>query len=111
MAETKQDERLVQGIFHLPEDRRIYYANVTRFSHIGSEVLLDIGVLDEQKIIEAAGQPEKEPINVDVYIQYRIAFGLPGFLKLKANVDEIMQKMMASGVIGPSTDVESKTTK
>jgi hypothetical protein len=93
-------------------DHKIIFANISRFTHLGSEVILDVGTIDDQAFVKVLqkdqgnDQTSSDIPEIDAFITHRFAFSIQGFLKLKENVDEILAKLIAGGVLEPETKEE-----
>lgn len=92
-------------------NNNVIFANVTRFTHVGTDVILDIGVLDDQKFIQAMqeqgeGTDDSDTPPIDAFITHRIGFGLQTLLKLKENLDDIVSKMIEAGIVEGAQEAE-----
>ncbi len=94
-------------------ENRIIFANVTRFTHVGTDVILDIGTLDDQKFIQIIQQQgpqasEAEGPVIDAFITHRVGLGLQTLLKMKENLDDILSKLLEAGVLEAASEEVKK---
>jgi hypothetical protein len=93
-------------------DHKIIFTNISRFTHLGSEIILDLGTMDDQEFVkvlqkdEGDDQTSQDLPEIGAFITHRFAFSIQGFLKLKENVDEILSKLIAGGVLESETKEE-----
>jgi hypothetical protein len=85
-----------------PSDVR--FANVVRFSQLGGDVFMDVGTLDDQAVIASMGKGETKTITA--YVQQRYGMSIRTFMQVKRNMEEIMQRMRASGVFHETEEDE-----
>lgn len=83
-----------------------------KFSHLGSQVMMDVGVLDDQRLIQiiTEGSRVGENPSVDAYVLHRFSMSIEALRLVKANLEEIVAKMEQSGRIprGAELDAEGK---
>ena len=79
---------------------RVENVSFGKFSHLGSQVMMDLGVLDDQHLIEliTSGSRAGETPSVNAYVVHRFSMSIETFRLLKANLDEIVTKMRKTGV-------------
>lgn len=79
----------------------ILHVNVVRFSHVGADVFMDVGVIDDQELLRLRGESDNPPDHVQVaaYIQRRYGMSVESLKNVRRNVEEIWAKMKASGAI------------
>lgn len=89
-----------------PADRPLAVECVTfaRFSHLGGQVMLDLGLVDDQALIAMRDQFKNETPSdgehlVRAFVTRRFGLSIETMMMLKGNLDEILAKMRASGLI------------
>jgi hypothetical protein len=87
-----------------PSDIR--FANMFRFSQLGSDVFMDVGTIDDQAFIASVAKGETNK-TISGYVHQRYGMSTRTLMQLKRNLDEILEKMRASGAI-ESSDRDSE---
>jgi hypothetical protein len=77
--------------------RAVQHITFVRFSHVNSDIQMDLGIFDNQALIRAMAAPDEEA--VDVHIQQCIGMSIHTFALMKSNLDELWTKMRAKGVL------------
>ncbi len=96
----EHDIRVTIDPVYPSEGAPIRFINFGKFTHVGSEVFLDWGVLDDQQLVRAKGSPEA---TIKAYVQGRFGMSAQGFLLMLGNANEIARQMVLSGVIRKET--------
>lgn len=80
---------------HYPPDaHNIQFLSMVRFSQAGTDVIMDVGVLDQQKLIEILTSKKRDKAStIAAHIQNRFGMSINTFAQLKKNVDELWEKM------------------
>ena len=82
-----------------------------KFSHIGGQVMMDLGVIDDQSLILVINEKrgKVDPPVVDAHVLHRFAMSVETFQMLRRNLDEIVAKMRESLALlddGPEAGVK-----
>lgn len=80
---------------HYPPDaHNIQFLSMVRFSQAGTDVIMDVGVLDQQKLIEILTSKKRDKAStIAAHIRNRFGMSINTFAQLKKNVDELWKKI------------------
>ena len=100
MAEKKETKTVTLDYKYAPDMAKdIQFVNVFRFSHIGSDVYLDIGVYDHLKMVAELNKPnDAKPEKIETTVVKKYAISVTTFLNLRATLEEHYKKMKKGGV-------------
>ena len=111
-TEVVKTERFVKiELVYLTSPAEKAHMNYSRFSHVGPDVFLSLGSLDDQQIVEAGQrrlevdamgleQPEPEEGQaLRAFISHRFVMSFDGLASLRANIEDIWQKLEAKGLV------------
>jgi hypothetical protein len=89
----------------------IRFTNAIRFTHISTDIIMDIATLDEQRVIAKIHNPQ-DPRPVPATVTARFALSLQTLIRLRDNVDQILRKLEDGGIIeavpAPDTPEDKK---
>ena len=100
-AKSKQQNQeagitLKLDLHYPPDAHNIQFLSVIRFSQAGTDVIMDVGVLDQQKLIEILTSKKRDKAStIAAHIRNRFGMSINTFAQLKKNVDELWNKMKA----------------
>lgn len=78
-----------------------------KFSHFGGQVMMDLGLLDDQALIKAIVE-RAEGAAVNAYVLHRYGMSIETFQLLRKNIAEIAAKMAANGLLGEDAPKDGK---
>jgi hypothetical protein len=87
-------------ILYPTDPLRIAHIHFVKFSQLGGEILMDVGILDDQAAIARIndrGGAEAEPVKA--YVTDRYAMSPNTFATIKGNLEELWGKMKAAGTL------------
>ena len=108
MAEIKEQGLKAKIAFVYPDKSAISFVNASRLTHLATDVILDLGVLDEQAFLRLmnpidAPQPKKkqeqQAPTVEATITHRFGMSFHALLKLRENVEDMVQQLAAKGLL------------
>ncbi|MCU1308335.1 MAG: hypothetical protein JWN45_3030 [Acidobacteriaceae bacterium] len=83
---------------------QITFTNYTRISHVNNDVFLDVGMLDDQLLIEKI-RSGGGSIEVPGYVISRFGMTITTLLQLQTNVNEAVEQARANGLIPEAVSV------
>lgn len=98
-AKSKQQNQktgvtLKLELHYPPDAHNIQFLSMVRFSQAGTDVIMDVGVLDQQKLIELLTSKKRgEASTIAAHIRNRFGMSINTFALLKRNVDELWKKI------------------
>jgi hypothetical protein len=101
-AKTSPESIKLQVIYD-EAPRNIIHVNFGKLSHVGGDVFLDLGVVDDQFLLAIrsallAGQTDV-PREVPAYVTHRFGMSTDGLELLRRNIEDIWQKLKKAGLI------------
>jgi hypothetical protein len=83
--------------------RHVLHINFAKFSHVGGDVFLDVGVVDDQALLQLrdalrAGRSDITRA-IPAYVTHRFGMTIDGLELLKRNTDDIWQKLKNAGLV------------
>ena len=101
MAEGEKAPTQVR--FRYPiEPLPIGHIHFVRFSQLGGEALMDVGIFDDQALIAMiSGEPAPGGADdsVSAYVTARYGMSLNTLSLIRSNIEQLWEKMRASGVL------------
>lgn len=82
------------------DSSEVQFTNYLRFSLVGTDIVMDIGVIDPDRMVALARDPSLTP-EADADILKRYGMSLNTLALLKRQVDEIWQKIDVSKAFDP----------
>jgi hypothetical protein len=89
-------------IFYPVDPLQISHVHFVKFSQLGGEILMDVGIFDDQAAIAklSGDAPEEDRTTpVKAFVTTRFGMSPNTLLLIRANLDELWMKMKASGAL------------
>lgn len=80
----------------------VAHVNFVKFSQLSGELLMDVGTIDDQKAIArltGTDSEEDQSKAIKAYVMSRFGMAPQTFAMLRRNVDDLWNKMKASGAL------------
>ena len=84
-----------------PEFSEVAFINFVRFVYSGTDVVMDVGVIDPDRIHALVLEPTLQP-EADALISRRYGMSLNTFAMLKRHLDEIWEKIDTTKALDPT---------
>src|SRR5437764_11221668 len=111
MAETKERPLTARVQFVYPDKHQIAFINASRFTHLATDVIMDLGTLDAPAFVKAIQEGaqktlkkktrQPEEVAVEATMNYSFGMSFHAFLKLKENIDDMVNQLMSKGLLDP----------
>lgn len=98
MADSSSEPRILLDVRYPVEPLEIAHVNFVKFSRLGSDVFMDVGIIDDQRVLAMRGQLGG---SVPAFVTHRFGLSVEALKMIKRNVDDIWEKLVAVGFVRP----------
>lgn len=77
----------------------VHHASFFEVNEVDGDVMLDVGVIDDQQLIKALGNPIDADVVVNAHVSHRFGMSARSLVQLQTRVNELVAKLQQSGAI------------
>ncbi len=106
--ENQSDRNTVRlDVLYPEQPLEILHVNFVKFAHLGGNVFMDFGMIDDQGLIAARAEAkEGQPVSAIAYVIRRTGMTVETFALLKKQVEQMAEKLQTAGLLKATASSE-----